>query len=195
MRTPVTAVAGGLATTVVLLLAGCHPDGVGSQGPSTGPKKVPAVVGKGLQDAQDAADAAGFHHLTSHDSAGRERHQLLDRNWKVCSQAPKAGAVVPADTKLDFGAVKLAEKCPATDLRPPPKTGRTMPDFTGKGLAAARDSLPRDASVTNKDASGKGRVILLESDWTVCTQSPAPGAAYRGQPVTFTAVKIAEHCP
>ncbi|WP_262412861.1 hypothetical protein [Actinacidiphila acidipaludis] len=101
----------------------------------------------------------------------------------------------PRGTTLDFGAVKLAETCPSADVEPPPKTGRTMPDFVGKGLAAARDSLPRDASVTNKDASGRGRIVILESDWTVCAQTPRPGAAYHGQPVTFSAVKIGERCP
>ena len=193
MRTRAATAAAGLAAAALLLTA-CHPDGVAAKGPSAAPRKVPDLVGKGLQTAQDAAETAGFRRLTSHDSAGRARHQLLDRDWKVCSQSPGAGAVVPTDTKLDLGAVKLAETCPATDLKPPPKTGRTMPDFVGKGLAAARDSLPRDTSVTIKDASG-GRIVVLESDWTVCTQSPGPGAAFHGQPVRFTVVKIGERCP
>ncbi|MEU4952171.1 PASTA domain-containing protein [Streptomyces lavendulae] len=52
---------------------------------------LPDLVGKGLQTAQDEAQAAGFHALKSHDALGRDRLQALDRNWKVCTQNPAAG--------------------------------------------------------------------------------------------------------
>jgi hypothetical protein len=125
---------------------------------------VPNLVGKGLQTAQDTSQAAGFYNLTSHDSLGRGRMQLLDRDWVVCFQSPAAGTTTSVDTKLDFGAVKLTEKCPSTDEKPPAKTGSTMPNFIGKGLAAARSSLPGSASITATDAAGD-RMILLESNW------------------------------
>jgi hypothetical protein len=73
---------------------------------------VPDLVGHGLQDAQDAAQADGFYFLKSHDSLGGGRHQIFDRDWKVCTQAPSAGMRVTVDTTLDFGAVKLTETCP-----------------------------------------------------------------------------------
>ncbi|MGQ4517186.1 hypothetical protein [Streptomyces sp. DW26H14] len=66
----------------------------------------------GLQDAQDKAQADGFYLLKSHDSTGADRFQILDRDWKVCSQNYKAGKKIPTDTVLDFGAVKLSENCP-----------------------------------------------------------------------------------
>ncbi|MFG1808552.1 hypothetical protein [Streptomyces sp. NPDC049040] len=154
---------------------------------------VPNLVGKGLQVAQDTSQAAGFYHLTSHDSLGRDRMQLLDRDWQVCFQSPAAGTSTAVTTKVDFGAVKLTEQCPKTDERPPAKTG-TMPDFTGKGLGAVRSSLPGGASITTEDATGD-RMIILESNWKVCTQDPKAGVAYTGQPVTFTAVKTDETCP
>lgn len=197
-----------------LALAACNPNsttGASNNAPSAGTttttsaaasgnpaaadtKPVPALIGKGLQTAQDAAQAAGFYFLTSHDSLGRDRMQLLDRDWKVCSQTPAAGASVSTDTKLDFGAVKLDETCPAADVKEPEKTGKTMPNFVGKGLKAARESLPDDAAITENDAVGD-RSIILESNWKVCTQDPKAGAAYTGQPVTFTAVKTDETCP
>jgi hypothetical protein len=149
----------------------------------------------GLQAAQDAAQAAGFYALTSHDSAGRDRMQILDRDWKVCSQKPAAGAQVSADTTLDFGAVKLEESCPATDQKPPAKAGKTMPDFIGKGLNTATDALPSDLSITPTDISGQDRMILVESNWQVCTQNPAAGTPLNGQPVEFGAVKFGESCP
>ncbi|MCW2904341.1 MAG: hypothetical protein JWO67_6606, partial [Streptosporangiaceae bacterium] len=47
------------------------------------PATLPNLVGMGLQSAQDTAQAAGFYGLSSHDSLGRARHQVLDRDWKV----------------------------------------------------------------------------------------------------------------
>jgi beta-lactam-binding protein with PASTA domain len=155
---------------------------------------VPDLIGKGLQTAQDTSQAAGLYVLTSHDSLGQDRMQVLDRNWKVCFQKPAPGSKVAATTTIDLGAVKLAETCPKTDQKPPAQAGATMQDYVGKGLKAARNSLPGDASITVKDATGD-RMIILESNWKVCTQDPKAGAPYTGQPVTFTAVKTDETCP
>ncbi|MCM2387655.1 PASTA domain-containing protein [Streptomyces albipurpureus] len=74
-------------------------------------KSLPNLVGQQLQAAQDAAQAAGFYLLSSHDATGAGRMQLLDRNWKVCSQSPAPGSVDPSET-VDFGAVKIEESCP-----------------------------------------------------------------------------------
>ncbi|WP_327290435.1 hypothetical protein [Streptomyces sp. NBC_01198] len=194
-------------TAALLSVAACGPTttdpkdsgashtSAGTSAGRTTVKAVPDVVGKGLQAAQDAAQAAGFDDLSSDDSLGRARHQILDRDWKVCFQSPAAGTRTATATTLDFGAVKVAETCPKTDARPPAKAGRTMPDFVGKGLAAARGSLPDDASVTSKDALGKHRLVVVESNWKVCSQDPKAGARFTGQPVTFTAVKTGESCP
>ncbi len=73
---------------------------------------VPDFVGQVLQTAQDGAQAQGFYLLTSHDSLGRNRNQVLDRNWKVCTQTPAAGTKTGTGTRLDFGTVKIEESCP-----------------------------------------------------------------------------------
>ncbi|MFF1835036.1 hypothetical protein ACFVXE_12655 [Streptomyces sp. NPDC058231] len=159
------------------------------------PKAMPSFVGMGLQSAQDAAQEAGFYSLTSHDSSGRDRMQAFDRNWKVCSQNYKAGTTIPLDTELDFGAVKLEESCPATDQKTPARAGSTMPNFAGKSVKAARGALDSGTSITVTDAGADDRMVLLESNWKVCTQSPGPGVALKGQPVKFTAVKYEESCP
>lgn len=162
----------------------------------TGVKKtVPNFVGRGLQSAQDTAQAAGFYSLKSHDALGRARHQILDRDWKVCSQNVKAGTTAADTTELDFGAVKLDETCPAHDQAPPSAAGGKMPDFVGKSVAAARDALDSSTSLTTKDASADGRFILIESNWKVCTQQPAAGSPLGGRPVSLTAVKFGESCP
>lgn len=199
----------GITTSILILGAAtaCGPDDTnsGSTAPSnktTTPasskpesKAVPNFVGMGLQSAQDTAQAAGFYSLKSHDSLGRARMQILDRDWKVCTQNVKAGKTVPTDTELDFGAVKLKETCPKTDQAEPSAAGGKMPDFTGKSVKAARAALDSGTSITVKDASGDDRFILVESNWQVCGQTPKAGTKLNGQPVTFTAVKYGESCP
>ncbi|MFI5739212.1 hypothetical protein ACIA9I_12655 [Streptomyces anulatus] len=155
--------------------------------------KVPDFVGMGLQFAQDAAQEKGFYSLTSHDSTGRDRMQAFDRNWKVCSQNIKAGKAASTDTTLDFGAVKLEEKCPASDKKTPEAAGGKMPDLVGESVNAARGALASGTSITVTDAS-EDRMVLMESNWKVCTQKPTAGAALNGQPINFTAVKFEESC-
>ncbi|MET9347729.1 hypothetical protein [Streptomyces termitum] len=167
--------------------------------PSSAPAKpaaaqLPSFVGMGLQSAQDKAQELGYHYLTSHDALGRGRNQISDRNWKVCSQSPQPGSH-PDTTKIDFGTVKLEESCPATDAGGDVKeAGSTMPNFKGKSVKVAREALDSSTSLDVKDASGADRMILVESNWQVCTQQPAPGTALTGQPVTLRAVKFGEDC-
>ncbi|WP_329529686.1 hypothetical protein [Streptomyces sp. NBC_01462] len=163
--------------------------------PAAGRKAVPTFVGMGLQSAQDAAQEQGFYSLKSHDSLGRDRMQILDRDWKVCSQNVQAGTAAGTDTTLDFGSVKLTETCPSRDVKAPSTAGGKIPDFTGKSVKAARAALDPGTSFTVKDASDARRWILVESNWKVCTQSPATGTALKGQPVTLGAVKFEETCP
>ncbi|MEV4738822.1 PASTA domain-containing protein [Streptomyces sp. NPDC049555] len=190
-----------LATAAALLtLTACDPDTTGSGGKPSAPRTaartatLPNMNGKGLQSAQDQAQAAGFSDLTSHDALGRGRMQALDRNWKVCTQTPKPGEH-PTNTKVDFGAVKLDETCPAMDegTTPGATAGTTMPDFKGTSVKAARTALPGNTSLTVKDSTGN-RMILVESNWQVCSQQPAPGTKLDGRPVSLTAVKFGESC-
>jgi beta-lactam-binding protein with PASTA domain len=156
---------------------------------------VPNFIGMGLQSAQDKAQELGFYGLDSHDALGRDRMQAFDRNWKVCSQSVAAGTTVSTETTLDFGAVKLEETCPSTDEKAPSSAGGKMPNFAGKSVKAARAALDPSTSIAVTDATGDSRMILVESNWQVCTQDPAPDTALSGQPVEFTAVKYGESCP
>lgn len=157
-------------------------------------RRLPYLVGKGLQTAQDTAQAAGFHILSSHDATGRGRRQVLDRNWKVCAQHPRAGEV-PADTEIEFAVVKLDERCPAKrPKRGAPKVGKVMLNFVGKSVRAVRDALPFNAGIDRRDASGRDRAIFLETNWKVCSHKPKAGERYSGQPVVVNAVKYGERC-
>lgn len=76
---------------------------------------MPNLVGSNLQDAQNAIQkltGSAIFVTRSHDATGAGRHQVLDRNWKVCSQNVPVGHTIRADTRIDFGAVKLDERCP-----------------------------------------------------------------------------------
>ncbi|MEU8482851.1 hypothetical protein [Streptomyces sp. NPDC048641] len=154
---------------------------------------LPNMTGKGLQYAQDQAQAAGFYGLTSHDALGRGRMQAFDRNWKVCSQTPAAGEHA-TDTKIDFATVKLEEECPSKDAGQPQAAGSTMPNFRGKSVKAAREALDSGYSITVNDGSGQDRIVFMESNWQICTQTPAPGTKLDGRPVKFDAVKFNEPC-
>ncbi|MTE20245.1 hypothetical protein F0L17_14230 [Streptomyces sp. TRM43335] len=157
--------------------------------------ELPNLVGKGLQAAQDQAQEAGFYQLTSHDATGRGRMQISDRGWKVCFQAPAPGEH-PTDTEIDLGVVKLDEDCPADDkgIIEPADDG-TMPDLVGDSVRIAHQTLPSNASITTTDASGQDRIVINGANWTVCTQTPAAGTAFDGEPVELTAVKVGETCP
>ena len=76
---------------------------------------MPNLVGKNLQAAQDKIQSVTGNPLfitTSHDATGAGRHQVLDSNWKVCSQNVTAGKSITEDSQIDFGAVKNDESCP-----------------------------------------------------------------------------------
>jgi beta-lactam-binding protein with PASTA domain len=191
-----------LLVAVAACITACAGTGV-TPSPSTGAtsadRTVPDFVGKGLQTAQDDAQAAGFSSLASYDASGRGRVQILDRDWKVCFQAPAAGSTAGSGSRIEFGVVKLDETCPATDQgaqSPAPiSEGQAMPDLTGKSLKVAVASLPSSTSISAKDISGRHRLVIVQSDWTVCSQDPAPGAQFNGQPVAFGVVKYGEPCP
>lgn len=75
---------------------------------------MPDLVGANLQDAQDAIQSLtdfGIAVTTSTDATGEDRAQVLDRNWKVCSQNVSAGTPIVVGTLIDFGTVKLDESC------------------------------------------------------------------------------------
>jgi hypothetical protein len=74
--------------------------------------KMPNVVGKILQAAQDQLQALGSYNLTQKDATAQNRIQVLDRNWKVCKQTPAAGSALNSKTAVTLWSVKLSESCP-----------------------------------------------------------------------------------
>jgi hypothetical protein len=111
----------------VIAVAGCssaHPAASAStalaQSASTAPAQsstsftMPNEVGHVLQDAQDdlqSVSGNSAYYSKSHDLLGN-RHQILDRDWQVCTQNITEGATVSESDTVDFGVVKLSESCP-----------------------------------------------------------------------------------
>jgi hypothetical protein len=108
----------------VIAVAGCssaHPAAPASAAPaSAAPAQsstsftMPNEVGHVLQDAQDdlqRVSGNSAYYSRSHDLLGN-RHQILDRDWQVCTQNIAKGATVSESDTVDFGVVKLSESCP-----------------------------------------------------------------------------------
>ncbi|MFR9675981.1 PASTA domain-containing protein [Streptomyces sp. TR06-5] len=81
------------------------------QASSDGTAVLPNLVGHSLRAARTTAREAGFLLLDSHDATSEHRSQLVDRNWKVCSQTPPPGTRSTL-TEVDFGTVRQGEHCP-----------------------------------------------------------------------------------
>jgi hypothetical protein len=76
---------------------------------------MPNLVGVVLQDAQDQIQVltgGAVYFTDSHDLGGKDRNQMLDANWRVCTQNIASGAALTPESKIDFGVVKLEESCP-----------------------------------------------------------------------------------
>jgi hypothetical protein len=90
-----------------------------STAPSAAPGQswtMPDLRGQNLQAAQDAIQALTDDKVffsSSTDLTGQGRHQVLDRNWQVCTSTPAAGQPFTAGTSIDFGVVRIdSESCP-----------------------------------------------------------------------------------
>lgn len=71
--------------------------------------KIPAVVGKNHQLAQDTMQAAGLYNLREKDATGQGRLLIWDRNWVVVRQTPSAGRRVSPNTVITLYSKKIGE--------------------------------------------------------------------------------------
>jgi hypothetical protein len=99
----------------VIAATGCQNGGSTEDPPGPDQWTMPNLVGSGLQQAQDQIQNLTGGKLlitSSHDATGQDRTQVMDDNWKVCTQNVAPGATITTDTRIDFGAVKVDETCP-----------------------------------------------------------------------------------
>jgi hypothetical protein len=72
--------------------------------------RVPNMVGKNHQLAQDTLQAAGFYLLAEQDATGQGRMLIWDRNWVVVRQSPKGGTLAdPATATITLFSKKIGE--------------------------------------------------------------------------------------
>jgi hypothetical protein len=63
---------------------------------------MPSAIGSSLQDAQNQLQALTgdeIFYTASHDDSGAGRLQVIDANWKVCSQNIRAGTSITKDSR------------------------------------------------------------------------------------------------
>jgi beta-lactam-binding protein with PASTA domain len=185
------------ATTTAPAKATCGPpDSAPGFGVPAKSGVVPDVQCMDLQLAEDKAEAAGYTHLSSEDASGQGRHQWYDRNWVVISQTPAPGTKAAPGTQLVFRVLAYG------DRGAPPVPNRTRPGPLPKlmcfDLQEAEDTLQSAGftRMTSEDATGRGRHSIIDRDWTVTGQAPAPGGNYRkSTKVVLRAVKDGEPSP
>lgn len=125
---------------------------------AAGTLTMPDLVGDGLQDAQNELQALGATNLEQVDATGQGRTQVLDSNWKVCTQDPAAGEAVELTAAIVLGSVKTDENCPgeSPDL---PRIG----DAVRVGdLEVTVKSVSRRTKLSNGFSSKKGNWLVVK---------------------------------
>ncbi|MFF5359407.1 hypothetical protein ACFY4I_08365 [Streptomyces scabiei] len=77
--------------------------------PSAADGKMPDFEGKSVKAARSTLDSSTS--ITVKDASGDDRFVLLESNWQVCTQSPKAGIALKGQP-VEFTAVKFEENCP-----------------------------------------------------------------------------------
>lgn len=72
----------------------------------------------------------------------------------------------------------------------------TLPDLTALDHQEAQDTAQAIGfyNLTEKDATGDGRLIVWDRNWVVCEQDPMPGLYDTDREVTLYSVKVGEVC-
>ena len=144
---------------------------------------LPDVVGLDLQLAQDTLQAGGWYLISSTDETGKDRMQVLDRNWVVVEQVPPAGTQASFTKTIELVVVKEGES--GSEVL---EEVNGLPDVVGLNLQLAIDTM-QDAGYYRFefiDVTGQDRRPIMHSNWVVVEQSPAPGT----EPSTTSAITL-----
>jgi beta-lactam-binding protein with PASTA domain len=124
---------------------------------------VPNVTGKRLDVAVDRLEDIGLEYDLL---GGGTFGVVIKANWYVCEQHPAGGS------RADSVELVVDRSCPAVSepsVRPPVVPAleyRRLDDARAEAADAGVDVVVHD--------EGAGP-LLVESNWTVCSQYPAPG--------------------
>ncbi|MGW4372479.1 hypothetical protein ACWEJ7_02280 [Streptomyces albidoflavus] len=114
--------------------------------------------------------------------------------------SPSAGEEAPAEdapgaAQEDKGPEKAVEEIEEEPQEGEKEDGE-LPGMVGENLQFAQDSAQAAGFylLDDQDASGLGRLQVMDRNWTVCSQEPGPGTYPVDTKVTFYAVKAGESC-
>ncbi|MEU2312870.1 PASTA domain-containing protein [Streptomyces albidoflavus] len=113
----------------------------------------------------------------------------------VVGEEEKAPAVDVSGEAREEKASKEPRKAVDEAGEQQPEDGE-LPGMVGENLQFAQDSAQAAGFyvLDDQDASGLGRLQVMDRNWTVCSQEPGPGTYPVDTKVTFYAVKTGESC-
>lgn len=119
----------------------------------------------------------------------------------VVALAAGCGTPAPASAAAPGAAEPLTTTSPPTTApAAAAATSWLMPDLVGATLQDAQDAVQELTGfaipvTTSTDATGAGRMQVLDANWTVCSQSVAPGTTITPDTdIDFAAVQLDESC-
>jgi hypothetical protein len=139
-------------------------------------------------DSQTTADAVA-------QAAAAATKAAEDAAAAAATKAAEDAAAAAATKAAEDAAAAAATKAPAP--APAPEVFK-MPSLVGQNLQLSQDQLQALGSylMDQTDAAGLSRVQVLDSNWQVCAQNPAPGKTVPVDTmVVLSSVKLAEQCP
>jgi hypothetical protein len=144
----------------------------GSGGVASQRVVVPDLLGERLPAAESELGDLGFRNYRELDATDQNRVIVEKDNWIVESQEPAAGQAVVRSTVI---VLRLRK---GTDNATPTPLGHgIVPNVICAELQAAQDVLRGSGFfvVTSSDATGQGRIAVMDRNWVVIAQSVKPG--------------------
>lgn len=124
---------------------------------------IPNVTDRRLDVAADLLDDRGLDYELI---GGGTFGVVVKSHWYVCEQYPSGGS------RASSVELVVARSCPA--ISPPAACPPVVPALEGRSLDDARAGAA-DAGVEVEVHDVGTGPVLDESNWTVCSQYPAPG--------------------
>jgi hypothetical protein len=127
------------------------------------PHSVPNVTGQRLDLAVDQLEDDGLEYELL---GGGTFGVVVKSNWYVCEQRPAGGSRA---SSVDLVVARSCPAVPPPSARPPVVPALEYQPLDEAGEEAAEAGV--DVAVHNEGAGP----VLVESNWTVCSQYPEPG--------------------
>lgn len=130
---------------------------------------------------------------------------VVGEEEKAPAAGPEAVASPSAEEESPAGDVSgeaQEDKAPKEPEKTADEAGEQQPEdgelpgMVGENLQFAQDSAQAAGFflLDDQDATGLGRLQVMDRNWTVCSQEPGPGTYPVDTKVTFHAVKVGESC-